>query len=41
LELIAKRKKKTYKIGDNKAFNINNFLNDLKYVDIGAIYEEN
>jgi len=38
LELIAKRKKKTYKIGDNKAFNINNFLSALMKMEIGQIY---
>jgi len=35
LELIAKRKKKSYKIGDNKAFNINNFLSALLKMEIG------
>ena len=29
LELIARRKKKSFKLGENKSFNINNFLADL------------
>lgn len=41
LELIARRKKKSFKLGENKSFNINHFLADLSKMPGGQnIYED-